>query len=445
MLLAFLLFSLFALVFSVCSLVVPSLSFWGKRGNKLEINPYISRLETMASVKLTDKIIRSLMPEQMKGDFIENLYIKANKAQNSFSWLYKFINPHNKKQRQKIILGRYPSMAADVARKIAMEYNAIVKQGIHPLEHKAEQQRQEEIKTITFKEITALYREYRADSVKNVDDAIRRVELYIFPKFGDMPLNKIVLAEWHRALKPMEIEKNNTLLKICSTSKQILDYAQACGYIEANPLFTLRNSFKKKKAKHQPTIPASKLSLFLRDLWLSNVERSTKHLIEFQLLTATRPNEAAKARWEEIDFNNGFWLLPAEKMKTAKPHKVALSRQALDLLREIKEFTGDHEYIFTSTRSRTGHQNTQTANNAIKTIKNGKYHSLLTSHGLRAIFSTYLNSLHDPMIQYTHVDACLAHAVGNGVSQSYNFSDYEEQKRYIMQRWGDFIEECKHP
>lgn len=134
----------------------------------------------MASVKLTDKIIRSLMPEQMKGDFIENLYIKANKAKNSFSWLYKFINPHNKKQRQKIILGRYPSMPADVARKIAMEYNAIVKQGIHPLEHKAEQQRQEEIKTITFKEITALYREYRADSVKNVDDAIRRVELYIY-------------------------------------------------------------------------------------------------------------------------------------------------------------------------------------------------------------------------------------------------------------------------
>ena len=97
------------------------------------------------------------MPKQMEGDFIENLYIKANKAQNSFSWLYKFINPHNKKQRQKIILGRYPSMPADVARKIAMEYNAIVKQGI-----------------------TALYREYRADSVKNVDDAIRRVELYIY-------------------------------------------------------------------------------------------------------------------------------------------------------------------------------------------------------------------------------------------------------------------------
>ncbi|EQA08373.1 hypothetical protein HPSD74_1654 [Glaesserella parasuis D74] len=45
----------------------------------------------MASIKLNDKMIRSLTVEQMKGDFVENLYIKANKAAGSFSWIYKFI------------------------------------------------------------------------------------------------------------------------------------------------------------------------------------------------------------------------------------------------------------------------------------------------------------------------------------------------------------------
>lgn len=399
----------------------------------------------MASVKLTDKIIRSLKSEQIKGDFVENLYIKANKAAGSFSWLYKFTNPHNKAQRQKIILGRYPLTSIDFARKIAMEYNALVKQGIHPIEHQAQQEQQKEIEAMTFKDITSLYREFRADSVKNVDDAIRRVEMYIFPKFGDLPLNKISLAEWHRTLKPMEVGKNNTLLKICSTSKQILDYAQTCGYIDFNPLTTLRASFKKKKAKNNPTIAPSQLAAFIRDLWLSDVERSTKLSIEFQLLTATRPNETAKARWAEIDFKRGLWIVPAEKMKTGKPHTITLNTQAIKLLEEVRQFSGDREYVFSSSRSKTGHQNTQTANNAIKSIQGGKYHSVLTSHGLRAIFSTHLNDMHDPLIHNIHIDACLAHTVGNDTSRDYNHSTFEAQKRYIMQKWGDYLEQCKQP
>lgn len=399
----------------------------------------------MASVKLTDKIIRSLKSEQIKGDFIENLYIKANKAAGSFSWLYKFTNPHNKSQRQKIILGRYPLTSIDFARKIAMEYNALVKQGIHPLEHQAQQEQQKEIEAMTFKEMTSLYREFRVDSVKNVDDAVRRVEMYIFPKFGNLPLHKISLAEWHRTLKPMEAGKNNTLLKICSTSKQILDYAQTCGYIDFNPLTTLRASFKKKKSKNNPTIEPKRLAEFIRDLFLSDVERSTKLSIEFQLLTATRPNETAKAKWAEIDFKNRLWKLPADKMKTATPHIITLNSQALALLEDMKRFTGDREYIFSSSRSKTGHQSTQTANNAIKSIQGGKYLHELTSHGLRSIFSTYLNDLHDPMIHNVHIDACLSHVVGNGVSRDYNHSTFEAQKRYIMQKWGDYLEQCKQP
>lgn len=399
----------------------------------------------MANIKLTDKIIRSLPAGCLKGDLIENLYIKVNKGVNSFSWLYKFTNPDNKKQRLKMIIGRYPSLPADMARKIAIDYNALVKQGINPKTYTEEQEKKEELEAMTFKEITALYVQWRSGSVKNVDDAIRRVEMYIFPKFGDIPLNKIVLSDWHRALKPLETSKNNTLLKICSTSKQILDYAMACGYIENNPLSTLRSSYRKAKARNNPTIAPESLPAFMRDLWLSNAEFGTKMMIEFQLLTATRPNEAAKARWAEIDLKNAIWALPADKMKAAKPHKIALNPQALALLAEMREHTGDQEYVFSSTRSKTGHQSKQTANNAIKSMHKGRYYSLLTSHGLRAIFSTYLNSLLDPLIQNTYIDACLAHTVGNAVSRSYNHSDFIEQKRYIMQRWGEYIARCKHP
>ncbi|MCW9698138.1 tyrosine-type recombinase/integrase [Avibacterium sp. 20-129] len=399
----------------------------------------------MASIKLTDKIIRSLSPEQLKGDTIENLYIKANKASGSYSWFYIFTNPTNKRQRPKISLGRYPTLSFDEARKIALEYNSLVKQGIDPRNYKAEQEAKAEIEEMTFQQVAELFREYRRESVKDVDDCMRRVELYIYPKFGDIPLNKITLAEWHAYLKPMETAKNNTIKKVAGTSKQILDYALACGYISHNPLTTLRQSFKTVKAKSHPTIPPERLPEFLRDLWLCNSFAYTKNLVEWQLLTTTRANEAVRAKWTDIDFEKKIWTIPAGKMKAGKEHIIALNEQAIKLLDEQRKFTGNHKYIFHSFRSKTNHQSSQSANNAIKNMHEQKYKGVLTSHGLRSIFSTYMHSLHDPLIQGDYIEACLAHLVGNDVSRSYNHSNYATQKHYLMKVWGEYIAKCKHP
>ena len=396
----------------------------------------------MANQKLTDSVIRALPSGKTKGDFVENIYIKANQAKDSYSWIYKFTDPVTKK-RPKMVIGSYPLMSRLEAIKIAMEYNLLVKQGINPKNHKEEQTKQAEIQAITFKEMAEMFRDYHRHKVKDINDSMRRVELYLYKRFGNTPINKIILAEWHLHLKQWEYLKNDTAKKVAGTAKQILDYAKTCGYIENNPLITLRASLANIKAKSNPTIESKDLPAFMRALWLSDVERSTKYLTEWQLLTATRANEAARARWDEIDFERKVWTIPAEKMKAGRVHFVPLSTQALALLEEMRNFNGDHEYVFYSSRSKTGHMSSQTANKAIGTGVG--YKGVLTSHGMRSIFSTHLHSLHDPLIQHIHIEACLAHAIGNDVSRSYDHSDYLEQKKYIMQKWGDFIDECKHP
>lgn len=132
--------------------------------------------------------------------------------------------------------------------------------------------------------------------MKDINDSMRRVELYLYKRFGYMPLNEITLVEWHQHLKLLEYIKNDTVKKVASTARKILDYAAICGYIPHNPLTTLRQSLASVKAQSNPTIKPSKLPAFMRALWLSNADRNTKLLIEWQLLTATHANEAARAR-----------------------------------------------------------------------------------------------------------------------------------------------------
>lgn len=397
----------------------------------------------MANQKLTDTVIRSLKPGQTKGDFVENLYIKANQAKGSYSWLYVFTDPVTKKRIKYTFKKRYPLLSRDEALKIALTYNERLAQGINPIEHEKEKTQQAEIQAITFKEMAEMYRDYHRHNVKDINDSMRRVELYLYKRFGDMPLNKITLVEWHQHLKPLEYVKNDTVRKVAGTARKILDYATICGYIPHNPLTTLRQSLASVKAQSNPTIKPNKLPAFMRALWLSNADRETKLLIEWQLLTATRANEAVRARWDEIDFVRKVWTIPAEKMKAGRIHVVPLSVQALDLLEEMRTINGDHDYVFYSTRSKSGHMSSQTANKAIGDSTG--YKGILTSHGMRAIFDTYLHDLHDPMIQHIHIEACLAHVTGDNVSQRYNHSEYLEQKRYIMQKWGDYIARCKHP
>jgi integrase len=55
-------------------------------------------------------------------------------------------------------------------------------------------------------------------------------------------------------------------------------------------------------------------------------------------------------RWEEIDWENKIWNIPAARMKARRPHRVPLSDPAIALLRQLKErATGP--YVFPSRRS----------------------------------------------------------------------------------------------
>ena len=153
----------------------------------------------------------------------------------------------------------------------------------------------------------------------------------------------------------------------------------------------------------------------------------------WQLLTITRPAEAAEARWDEIDFDTNEWKIPAARMKMNRDHTVPLSDGALAILEMMKSLSGGREFIFPSRIKPTQPMNSQTVNAALKRAGLG---GVLVSHGLRSIASTALNEQGFPP---DVIEAALAHVDKNGVRRAYNRSDYLELRRPMMQWWADFI------
>ncbi|HBQ8012200.1 TPA: tyrosine-type recombinase/integrase, partial [Klebsiella pneumoniae] len=165
----------------------------------------------------------------------------------------------------------------------------------------------------------------------------------------------------------------------------------------------------------------------------ASISLSTRCLFMWQLLTITRPAEAAEARWDEIDFDVNEWKIPAARMKMNRDHTVPLSNEALSILEMMKSLSGGREFIFPSRIKPTQPMNSQTVNAALKRAGLG---GVLVSHGLRSIASTALNEQGFPP---DVIEAALAHVDKNEVRRAYNRSDYLEQRRPMMQWWADLV------
>ena len=165
----------------------------------------------------------------------------------------------------------------------------------------------------------------------------------------------------------------------------------------------------------------------MQALAMARIELQTRCLIEWQLLTMTRPNEAVGVKWQEIDFNNCLWIIPAEKMKMRREHTITLNKQAMALLSIMKPISGHREHIFPSLKPPfSTPMNSQTANMAIKRMG---YKDKLVAHGLRALASTILNEQgFDPNV----IEAALAHVDSNRVRRAYNRTTYLEQRRIML-------------
>ncbi|KGQ30219.1 tyrosine-type recombinase/integrase [Gallibacterium anatis] len=357
-------------------------------------------------------------------------------------WLFNYVKPSDQK-RTNLKIGIYPEFSLAQARSKREEYRALLAQGIDPQEKiKVDEQTISNRLENVFFTVAQKWKEKKAAEIEplTLKKNWRRLEIYVFPHLADIPVSEIVPSLVIQKLEPLNQQgKGDTLKRTIRLINEILNYAVNYGLIPFNPCTNVNAVFNFGKNEHNPTIRPEELPTLLSKIQNSKLTLFTRCLIKFQLLTLTRPIEASSAEWSEIDFKKKVWTIPAEKMKTRKTHIVPLSTQTLNVLNVIKEFTGNDKYIFQSPRTIDKPMNSQTVNKALIDIG---YKNKLTGHGLRAIGSTYLNE-YEPMISPDIIEACLSHGIKDQVRRAYNRSDYLEQRKPIMQLWGDFVEKCE--
>lgn len=369
------------------------------------------------------------------------------------------------KQRQ-IGLGSYPVVTLARAREKALEIRAMVADGIDPLEHKrkARAERQDaQRRLIKFEDLARDYMEKRMeesgarDAEKKISKELNQLKRYSFPAIGKRIVGDLTPNDIAEAVRtPLEGGKRETYNQVRRNISRIMDMARAKGlYHGDNPadLGILKHLLPTPKGKKKTlTESKNRASVKRADAQRFYAAVCADHtigarLLQFQMLTASRPGEARHARWAEIDMVNRVWHAPAPDMKMGLPIDVPLSDAAMDLLASLPR---EGEFVFGKNVP-----SENTANNRLRKLHKADIAAggsgffdayqtdaqgnpkVATAHGLRNTFKEWARSMaHTYRDELSEI--ALAHQDKNKVRSAYARETLLEERRPMMQDWAEY-------
>ncbi len=357
-------------------------------------------------------------------------------------WRMRYRFPKGGKENT-ISLGSYDILKLAEAREKRAEIKRMIAENINPMTSKREElENVKEELANTFKDVARKWYEFNKHkwTERNAGYVWRRLEQNMFPYIGNVPITQLKRKQIIEAIRHKEDEGHNDLAhRLAQYSRQICSYAVHEEIIESNPALELTESLKKYKKEHHAALEAHEIPHFLRTLERNDARlyATTRYAIKLLMLTFVRTNELINARWEEIDFNNAQWTIPAERMKTRVPHIVPLSTQTLELFRLLYEMHGNREFVFPN---QVNPRKTMSNSTILRGLYQLGYKGKLTGHGFRA---TAMSAIQEKLgYRYEVVDRQLAHAPKTKVQAAYDRAKFLDERTKMMQEWADFIDEC---
>ncbi len=388
---------------------------------------------------LTNSACKSAKPSEKPRKLSDGkgLYLEVMPTGSKYWRLkYRFLGKEN-----RLALGVYPEVTLKEARDLCDEARKLLNQNINPSEAKKEAKRQLRAEHInSFEEIAKQWLEHKKSdsSERYCKTILNRLELNLFPEIGKLPITSVTAVILLDALKLVEARGVfETTKRLRQYSNQIFDYAIANGLIENNPALHITKALKTKKVEHQKALPLEELPELLRRIDKNDARLypQTRLALKLLILTFTRKKELAHAKWEEVNFEDKVWIIPAERMKMKKEHLVPLSKQSLEILKELHKLNENWDYVFPSQISPRKPMNEDTILRALYKLG---YKGTATIHGFRALaMSTIMEKLG---YRYEVPDRQLAHSRGNNVKAAYDRAEFLEDRIRMMQDWADYVE-----
>lgn len=336
-------------------------------------------------------------------------------------------------------LGSFVAFSLAEARQRATAQRKLLADGVDPLATKHSDllaQRMADASVITFSKAATAFIDSNSSAwrnAKHADQWRNTLATYANPVIGEIPVSKIETAHVLRILTPIWSTKTETATRVRGRIEKILDWAKVQGYRSGDNPATWRghlsealpNPSKVAKEAHHPALPWVEIGGFM--VALRTMQGAAAQAMEMIILTATRTSEVLNAKWTEFDIEAGVWVIPKERMKGFREHRVPLSVAAIGVLEKAKAEKTGSEYVFT------GRKKAALSNMACLATLKRMGRGDLTVHGFRSTFRDWVSE--STSYPRDVAEMALAHKIEDKSEAAYRRGDLIEKRRALMSDW----------
>ena len=268
---------------------------------------------------------------------------------------------------------------------------------------------------------------------------------YAYPIFGEMAVDAVDLSLVMKVLEPIWYTRTETAKRLRGRIEAVLDYAAVHQLREGENPARWRGHIDKllpspsvvAPVQHLTALHYNEVGAFVAELRQQG--GIAARALEFTILTALRTKPVRLARWDEIDFDERVWTVPAENMKGRKgkrrEHKVPLSARAIAILKHMVEFRGGNPWVFPGDKPN-------------QPLSNMAMLMLLRRMGRSETTPGFRSTLEDWAYECTGfppavVEMALAHTIKSAVERAYRRGDLFEKRQQLMDAWAKFCDQAR--
>lgn len=387
--------------------------------------------------KLKALAVKNIKTSGRYSDDTHGLHLLV-KPSGGKSWVQRMVVDG---KRRDIGLGGYPAVSLQQARNLAASNAERRRTGQEVVSGRDSQKParpKPEASKPTFSDLAMAYmaRHEEIWSVNHARVARSALVLHVLPVLGSKSVDTISRTDVTGILEPLLTKSPAMAQKVRAILCGVLGDAEAKDLVTANhagPVINRLMHGAGRVRKHQTSLPYDRVADALAAIDASETWPIIKLAMRFLALVAARPGEVRLARWDEVDWENHLWVVPAERMKSRREHRQPLAGAALDVLREAREWDTGHGWIF-PTLNENGKKplGKDTLTHTLHGLEIGA-----TAHGFRSSFRTWAMEETDTPMEVA--EAALSHSYGSEMVRSYARGTLLEKRRVLLEEWADFL------
>ena len=351
--------------------------------------------------------------------------------------------------KEKVLaFGVYPEVAIAEARDNVDRARRQIREGNDPGDIKRRQKRASSGNVDnTFEKLALAWHGHNKPkwSDGHAQNIMHRLKKEVFPLIGDSPIGEVTPRLLYQHVQAIQDRGANEMARrIRQYVSQIFSYGIATEQADRNPAAEIHSLMRPFKRGHYRALEYKDLPVFLSALEHNEARlmRQTRLALKLMLLTFVRTNELVLARWSEFDLDEARWVIPAHRMKMRRDHIVPLSRQAVEILKELRALSpfnskpnAEFDWITPHISDPKRPMSNATMLGGVKRLG---FKNKTTVHGFRATAMTALKE----HLGYPHevIDRQLSHAPADPLGRAYDRAEFLEQRKKMMQDWADHLD-----